>query len=697
MYIPRASRFAALLLAFALLSLAACTRDPNVRKQRYLESGRKYYSEGKYREAAIQFQNAIQIDGRFADAHYELAKAYIKLESWSNGYRELSRTVDLQPDNTAAQLDLGNMMLAGGAAPQAQAKAELLLGKDPNNPDAHALLANVHAAKNEPGKAIEEIDKAIQLDGRRSNFYLNRAVLEGNARQLDKAEGDYRKAIELDPNSVSAVEALANFYERQQKWPEAEQQLKRASLLAPKRVPPRLELARLYLGTNRRDDAERVLRETKLALPDVPGGYRLLADFYLAQGEYDRAVQEFKALLAEHPQDDGVRRVYARVLLSHGDVDGAERITNEVLKANPRDPDGQIIRAQIQVAAAAIASGNLDQVMLSAEQLINALPFSADGYLFRARGEILRRQFGPAEADLQHAIQLAPRDPVPYTHLAELRDGQQKTAEADALVQKALEVRPGFVEAINVVMARYERQKQPAKALSFVESQIVLNPKSSPLYLIKANILGVQKDWEGAEVAAQKAVEVDPTNVGTLVALAQIQAERKEMDKAVATFESALRAQPNDLRLLLLAGAVQDSKGDYQRATELYQRALKLQPDNALAANNLAFDMLEHGGNVDVALSLAQTARSGMPNIPTTADTLAWAYYKKGVYRSAVDLLEAAVKQAPDNASIHYHLGMAYQKLNNAANAKAHLDRALKLDPNNPHAQEIRAALGSRS
>src|SRR5437764_860632 len=103
--------------------------------------------------------------------------------------------------------------------------------------------------------------------------------------------------------------------------------------------------------------------------------------------------------------------------------------------------------------------------------------------------------------------------------------------------------------------------------------------------------------------------------------------------------------------------------------------------------------MLEHGGNLDQALSLAQTARRAMPDAPGTADTLAWAYYKKGIYRSAVDLLEPAVKQAPTNPSIHYHLGMSYQKLDRAPEARQHLDRALKLNPNMPHAAEIRAAL----
>ena len=65
-----------LLLACLLLAavFTGCSRDPNVRKQKYLDSGEKYFAEGKYHEAAIQFSNAIQIDSRFAQAHYQLAR-----------------------------------------------------------------------------------------------------------------------------------------------------------------------------------------------------------------------------------------------------------------------------------------------------------------------------------------------------------------------------------------------------------------------------------------------------------------------------------------------------------------------------------------------------------------------------------------------------------------------------------------------
>jgi tetratricopeptide (TPR) repeat protein len=118
-----------------------------------------------------------------------------------------------------------------------------------------------------------------------------------------------------------------------------------------------------------------------------------------------------------------------------------------------------------------------------------------------------------------------------------------------------------------------------------------------------------------------------------------------------------------------------------------------VQPDYPLAANNLAYLLLEHGGNTDVALSYAQLARRGMPDNVNTADTLAWAYYNKGSYQMAIDLLQDAVKKSPKNPTYEYHLGMAYDGVKDRAHAKEHLERALELDPNYAKADEIRKVL----
>src|ERR1700724_1713505 len=104
---PAALRVSAILaVSFALGLTAGCHRDPNKQKQQYLESGKRFLDQGKLMEARIQFTNALKVDHNFADAHYQLSKVLIKQGAMLPAYGELMRTVDLQPNNIQARIDL---------------------------------------------------------------------------------------------------------------------------------------------------------------------------------------------------------------------------------------------------------------------------------------------------------------------------------------------------------------------------------------------------------------------------------------------------------------------------------------------------------------------------------------------------------------------------------------------------------------
>src|SRR5215468_2354062 len=139
-------RYSGLVLLLVVF-LAGCTLDPNARKQKYLHSGDRYFAEKKYREAIIEYSNALKIDPHFTAAHYGIAKTYMQIGSWPNARVELTATVEAEPDNLEAQLDLGNLLLAGHDLPGARGKAELVLAKSPQKPEAHVLLANVYAGE----------------------------------------------------------------------------------------------------------------------------------------------------------------------------------------------------------------------------------------------------------------------------------------------------------------------------------------------------------------------------------------------------------------------------------------------------------------------------------------------------------------------------------------------------------------------
>ena len=126
-----------LMIALAASLLVGCSRDPKVKRQKYLESGQRYFEAGKYQEASIQFSNAIEVDKGFADAHFRLGETLLKLGSPSNAYAELRKTVELQPDNYKARLLLASLLIAGRNADAAAEQAEAVLQAQPNNAEAH--------------------------------------------------------------------------------------------------------------------------------------------------------------------------------------------------------------------------------------------------------------------------------------------------------------------------------------------------------------------------------------------------------------------------------------------------------------------------------------------------------------------------------------------------------------------------------
>ena len=101
-------------LALAVM-LSACTFDPNKKKLGYLHRGEKYFKAGNYRAAELEFRNAIALDPKFEQAHFQLAKTYLKLSYFNVAFRELETTVSLNSKNSEAELQLAGLLFLGKA------------------------------------------------------------------------------------------------------------------------------------------------------------------------------------------------------------------------------------------------------------------------------------------------------------------------------------------------------------------------------------------------------------------------------------------------------------------------------------------------------------------------------------------------------------------------------------------------------
>src|ERR1700678_131759 len=168
-----------ILLAVLAVVLAGCSRNPDVAKKKYLESGMKYMDQQKYDSAAIQFKKALQIDPKYADAHYQLGLSDMKLEKRQEAFKEMSSAVELDPSNLKARLDLGGMYLASGGHfySNAEEQARFVVDHDPNNAEAYVLLGNVLLAQKHLDDAMSNFSKAIALNPNMAGAYMNRGAV----------------------------------------------------------------------------------------------------------------------------------------------------------------------------------------------------------------------------------------------------------------------------------------------------------------------------------------------------------------------------------------------------------------------------------------------------------------------------------------------------------------------------------------
>ena len=409
------SVFVRLLLICSLLAavFTGCSRDPNVRKQKYFDSGEKYFAEGKYREAAIQYTNAIQIDSRYAQAHYQLGQTYLKMGDGQRAGQELARTIELAPDNYLAHFYLAELLINGARQPgspasqymnEAKTHLDILRNGRPNDPETHEAWALYYAAQDKTGEALREAQLTVDADPSRSVSYLLLANLQLNSNLPEQGEASLRKAVEVDPKSMRAQLTLGEFYASRNRLPEAEKQFRHAVNVGPKDVAARTDLARLLMIEGKKDETESFLRQTKKDLSDNPQGYVMLGNFYFQMlGDIDKATTEYASLYSDHPKDIQVKKNYIELLILKNRLDEAAKLNNEMLKANPHDVDALIYKGQMQ-----LRQNDPNGAVDSLQSARHDDPDNATAHFWLGNAFAQQNNEGQAESEWREAVRIRP-------------------------------------------------------------------------------------------------------------------------------------------------------------------------------------------------------------------------------------------------------------------------------------------------
>ena len=249
--VHRSGKWLAVILAsFFILQLLGACSSPETKKKASFDKGMAYVKKDDLKSAILEFRNAVQIDGMYADARYQLGLALLKSGELTKAVNQLDRAASLDPNNLDAVLKSAELLFAARDIDTSLKRTNDLLKKDPKNIDALILKANIMLAKKDTKQAIEIIKQAEKVAPKLDRVFLTWARIYQRLANPVNMEQALLKAIELAPDKQKNLQALISF----------------------------------YTDTNQKDKVAKQLQVLQQRFPNSPDTYARLAAFYLEIG-----------------------------------------------------------------------------------------------------------------------------------------------------------------------------------------------------------------------------------------------------------------------------------------------------------------------------------------------------------------------------------------------------------------------------
>jgi tetratricopeptide (TPR) repeat protein len=703
------------------LTLVSCRRDPNVVKQQYLDSGNKYFDHGRYKQASIQYQNAIKIDRKFGPAYYRLALVYMKITppQINTAIHQFRRAKELLEGNQAyqeeykdsliqlAELDLVFLARDKTILKDVEDYCTILFKKDPNSFDATRLTGDLNFTK-----SVQAVDAGPTvangfLDTAMEYYRKADAVKPGDVgvlvqigkilvrqKQYAEAETYFRRVVDTDKTSYVGIMNLYGLYMTEQKTADGERLLKEAIQNNPKSHEYLERLAYHYGATGRRDDMLNVLAQIKSHAKDFDAVYRVVGDFYLRIGDTESALREYREGIQKDPKRKSVyQHDIIQVLLRQGKRAEAAEVNNEILKENPKDADAKSLSASFL-----LDQGDVNSALTQLQSVVTTSPDNATahyelGRAYAASGRPDGRE--SARQQFETAIRQQPNMLQPRLGLAELQVIHGEWEAALDSVEAVLQRDPANVNAKVIQSEALLGQKKYGDTNTLLASMLKSNPGSPDVYYQVGTAALAQGKLKEAESAFQRAYELNPANSKSLLGMVEAEIQQGQPDKAMSILQGEVSKAPNRLDLVFIMGTTAQKEGKFQDSVTYFTKVLNGLDKKSKARADLYLQLAatyRMAGDLNSAITNLQKAREILPENEIVLGTLGLVMDQAGHRAEARQAYEACLAVNPNNVEVLNNL--AYLMAESNADLDVALNHAQKAKGLSPSTPEISDTYG---
>jgi tetratricopeptide (TPR) repeat protein len=452
---------------------------------------------GSMGEAKVACERLIAAAPRHAEGLQLLGRVHAQCGDLRGAVELLRRSIEVNPNASAAWLGLGRILHQLKLSDQAAAMFRRAIALQPDLAQTHLGLGEVQTATGDHAAALTCYRRALMLNAARADGKAVAASGPPAYRQYDQ-----RKVVA-------------------------------AEISVPRRGAQQTQYA---------EDATTVLAtgsDRRLSL-HIEQAFEIASSLH-NEGRFSEADGLYQFILAVTPVHHASLLRLGALRIRDGKMDEAARLYSRAVAARPGSAD-----ALGGLGFALAGLGRHDEALACYEKALTIGPQSASimtaaGISFHQSG-----QTGEAVALFERAIAVEPDHADAHFNLANILQGGDRPRDAIPHYGKVLSLQPRNYEACNNLATVLQKLGRFDEAINLYRLALVINPQfADGYYNLGAALLALDRN-EDAIVESEKALSVDPSkalahnNIGVaLQALGRI----KEAEQA---YQRALQITPRE-------------------------------------------------------------------------------------------------------------------------------------------------------
>jgi putative PEP-CTERM system TPR-repeat lipoprotein len=638
-------------ISLVIVFLLICTACSSKTKESLYDEGVKQLEASNAAGAVVYFKNALEKDGNFNDARFQLAKAYAAIGKLEQAEKEFSKVLKQNPSRDDASLELARLFNRMGKLDQAFRLGEQFLAKHPDDAEGLEVLGVSCAASKRYEEAERYLLRSLQAAPQRTQTKLELASVNSMAGQPVRAKALIDEVVRSEPNNLRALYQLAAFESGNGGADRAAAVFRKILQLAPDETKAQYKLGLILIEKSELAKAEGMADELIRKFPQRADGYRLkgLVSYY--RRNFGEALASLQAADKLAPTLEG-NYFLGLCHYNRGDLESALSQFRIILDRQPNSRQARLMTGQIL-----LTQKRFDDAVAEIQKVLQRNDADAVAHSLLGTTYMSQGLFEEGMRELNRATQLDPQMVSAHMKKGYYYFSKGKDDQGETELASAVKAAPDLVINRLLLASYYQRQKKGDMALALLKSGLTGGKGDAPIYNALAALQFSSNKEQGIRCLEQ-AKQVDPGFSASYQNLATYYAASGDYQRAIDQFNALLRSDASSVKAMLGLAALYEITGKESEALAQYRRAAQTRQPAAFLAHAA---YLQKKGQTDQALKVLDDAFKVGPTGVALLEMKGRLLAQAKRYREALkvfDQVEALQKDAGVALKIEVYLAL---------------------------------------